>query len=75
MNRQYRHACANCHRTFSSEPILGADRTYCCGACASRHLCTCLVEVDLADDGVDGLGLPFASDVPDRAALVRSSAS
>ena len=75
MNRSHRHVCANCHRTFSSEPIFGLDRTYCCGACASRHLCVCLAEVDLADDGVDRLGLAFANHVPDRAALVRSLAS
>lgn len=75
MTRPYRHDCANCHRTFSSEPIFAEDRTRCRGACASRHLCTCLEEVDLADDGVDGLGLPFASHAGDRAPLVRSSAS
>jgi hypothetical protein len=29
-------------------------------------MCTCLIEVDLASDGVDGLGLPFGSTVRDE---------
>ena len=62
MTRSSRHACANCRRTFTATPFYGRDETFCCRSCESRHLCTCLVEVDLADDGVDGLGLPFATD-------------
>ncbi len=53
------HTCANCLRTFSSSPFGSGNTTYCCRQCEARHLCTCLTEVDLADDGVDGLGLPF----------------
>jgi hypothetical protein len=66
MPRPRRHTCASCYRTFESAAFYGADRTYCCASCASRHLCTCLIEVDLADDGVDGLSLPFASEPVER---------
>ncbi len=51
--------CANCHRSFSTSPRFVADQAYCCEACAMRHLCTCFTEVDLADDGVDHIGLAF----------------
>ena len=61
------HVCANCLRSFSSTPFYRADVAYCCEPCLSRHLCTCLTEVDLASDGVDGLGLPFGSTVRDEA--------
>jgi hypothetical protein len=56
-------------------PLFSEDRVYCCAACASRHLCTCLQDVDLADDGVDGLGLLFALETPDRSDLVRTGGS
>jgi hypothetical protein len=52
--------CPACLRDFDSAPIFEHDRGYCCGPCANGHLCTCLVEVDGNDDGVDRLGMPFA---------------
>jgi len=63
--------CANCYRPFNSTPFYSQDVGYCCESCQSRHLCTCLTEVDLASDGVDGLGLPFGTTVRD-ATLVPS---
>ena len=66
MTRSSQHVCASCHRPFDSTPLYARDVTYCCASCLSRHLCTCLAEVDLADDGVDGLGLPFGSAVRDE---------
>ena len=74
IERKWR-VCEECRRTFKSVPIFREDRAYCCGPCARGHLCTCLSEVDLADDGVDGLGLPFAIDSFDRAGPVRAGAS
>jgi hypothetical protein len=61
------HVCGNCFRPFSATPLYGQDVGYCCAPCLSRHLCTCLTEVDLASDGVDGLGLPFGSAVREEA--------
>ena len=55
----FQRRCAACHRPFDSDPIFRQDTTYCCRACATGALCSCFVEIDLADDGVDGLGLPF----------------
>ena len=66
-----RHTCASCHRAFESAAFYRAGSTYCCLSCASRHMCTCLTEVDLMDDGVDGLGLPFASQSVQRLESVR----
>jgi hypothetical protein len=51
--------CPACHRPFESTPTFRQDVAYCCTSCARGQLCTCLVEADLADDGVDGLTLPF----------------
>ena len=67
VTRSRQHVCANCQRPFNSIPVYARDVTYCCVSCLSRHLCTCLAAVDLADDGVDGLGLPFGSAVRDEA--------
>jgi hypothetical protein len=46
------------------------DETYCCVGCAHDGPCVCTYEADLAEDGVDGLGLlvsptaePVASEV------------
>ena len=71
MPRSPRHTCASCYRSFESAAFYRADRTYCCASCASRHLCICLIEMDLADDGVDGLSLPFASEPVERTDSVR----
>jgi hypothetical protein len=35
------------------------DETYCCLGCAQNGPCVCTYEQDLADDGVDNLGLLF----------------
>jgi hypothetical protein len=35
------------------------DELYCCLGCAGGGPCVCLYETDLADDGVDHLGMPF----------------
>lgn len=51
--------CPACHRPFRSSPAFREDTAYCCHACASGRLCICLAEADMADDGVDGLTLPF----------------
>ena len=52
--------CAGCHRPFDGHPVFRRDTGYCCTSCAEGALCTCFMEVDLAGDGVDRLGLPFA---------------
>jgi hypothetical protein len=51
--------CAVCRRAFDTAPVFRADTRYCCGSCASGRLCSCLIDVDAGDDGVDGLGLSF----------------
>jgi hypothetical protein len=52
--------CAACHRPFRDAPVFRQDTAYCCASCAGGGLCTCFAEADMAEDGVDGLGLPFA---------------
>jgi hypothetical protein len=47
------------------------DELYCCLGCAGGGPCICLYEADLAEDGVDHLGLPFA--VPGSPVIVRES--
>jgi hypothetical protein len=42
------------------------ERDYCCIGCARGELCICTYEADMADDGVDRLGLLFS--VPQGAA-------
>ena len=51
--------CPACHRPFNSAPVFREDESYCCLYCADGRLCACMTEADLADDGVDGLGLLF----------------
>jgi hypothetical protein len=36
------------------------DEAYCCAGCVVGGPCVCDYEANLAEDGVDGLGLPFA---------------
>jgi hypothetical protein len=43
------------------------DELYCCLGCATGGPCICTYETDLADDGVDHLGMPFR--VPGSPAL------
>ena len=41
-------------------PVYYMDEMYCCIGCTGNGPCICLYEADLADDGVDHLGMPFA---------------
>ena len=58
--------CPACHRPFESTPVFREDVAYCCASCARGELCACLIETDLANDGVDGLSLPFGTQSPAR---------
>jgi hypothetical protein len=49
--------CASCESIITGRPVFQQDEAYCCLGCAQAHLCVCNAEADLADDGVDGLGL------------------
>jgi hypothetical protein len=62
-----RDRCASCEIPLSDRPVLRMDEAYCCIGCAQGGPCVCTYEADLAEDGVDGLGLPFAAVEPDRA--------
>ncbi len=52
--------CASCDGMISGRPVYRMDEAYCCLGCAVGGPCTCTYEQDVADDGVDHLGLPFA---------------
>ena len=52
--------CASCDSPLIDRPVYYMDETYCCIGCARSGPCVCTYEADLADDGVDHLGLPFA---------------
>jgi len=52
--------CASCEGVITDRPVYRMDEAYCCLGCAQNGLCSCTYEQDLADDGVDHLGLPFA---------------
>jgi hypothetical protein len=54
--------CASCDGRITDRPVYAMDEAYCCHGCAQGGPCVCSYETDLADDGVDGLGLPFAMD-------------
>ena len=49
--------CASCEGVITSRPVYYMDEAYCCAGCAQGGPCVCSYEADLADDGVDGLGL------------------
>jgi hypothetical protein len=51
--------CASCDGRLVDRPVYRMDETYCCLGCAEGGPCICSYEADLAEDGVDGLGLPF----------------
>lgn len=51
--------CASCEIRLTGWPIYRADEAFCCPGCADGGPCVCTYESDPADDGVDGLGLPF----------------
>ncbi len=49
--------CASCEGEITGRPIHGSNLEYCCAGCAEGGPCVCSYEADLADDGVDHLGL------------------
>ena len=53
-------ACASCEIPLLGWPLYRSDEAFCCAGCADGGPCVCTYESDRADDGVDGLGLPFA---------------
>ena len=56
--------CASCDGVITDRPVYRMDEAYCCLGCAGGGPCFCTYEADLADDGVDHLGLPFAMPEP-----------
>ena len=69
--------CASCDGEISGAPVFRMDEAYCCLGCAQNGPCICTYEADLADDGVDRLGLPFVDptilvEQPEAAPLVAS---
>jgi hypothetical protein len=52
--------CASCDAVITDRPVYRMDEAYCCLGCAQDGPCICTYEQDLADDGVNHLGLPFA---------------
>jgi hypothetical protein len=42
---------------IDGNPVYRMDETYCCVGCANNGPCICSYEADMAEDGVDGLGL------------------
>ncbi len=52
--------CASCDGVITGRPVYRMDEAYCCLGCAAGGPCICSYEADLADDGVDHLGMPFA---------------
>jgi hypothetical protein len=52
--------CALCDVEITDRPVYRMDESYCCLGCADNGPCVCTYEADLAEDGVDHLGLPFA---------------
>ncbi len=65
--------CASCDAVITDRPVYRMDEAYCCLGCAQNGPCICTYEQDLADDGVDHLGLPFAME-PVRAGGVSVAA-
>jgi hypothetical protein len=64
--------CASCDGVITGRPIYRMDEAYCCTGCAFGGPCMCTYEADLAEDGVDHLGLPFA--MPTTTAAPETSA-
>jgi hypothetical protein len=56
----HRGRCASCEGHITGRPVYSMDDAYCCVGCVAGGPCVCSYESDLADDGVDRLGLPFA---------------
>ena len=53
--------CASCEGVITGRPVTRRDQAYCCLGCAGGELCICTYEADMAEDGVDGLGLLFTA--------------
>ncbi len=51
--------CASCDGAITDRPVYRMDEAYCCLGCAQSGPCICTYEQDLADDGVNSLGMPF----------------
>ena len=56
--------CASCDGVITNQPVYRMDEAYCCIGCAQNGPCICTYEQDLADDGVNNLGLPFPMEQP-----------
>jgi hypothetical protein len=56
--------CASCELVLTGPPVYYMDETYCCTGCAHGGPCICTYDADVAEDGVSGLGLPFAPSEP-----------
>lgn len=56
--------CASCDAVLTGRPVYRMDEAYCCIGCANDGPCMCTYEQDLAEDGVDHLGLPFLMPAP-----------
>ena len=65
--------CASCEYVLGAAAVYRMDETYCCVGCAHGGPCVCSYEADLADDGVNGVGTPFATG--DREPLERRVAA
>lgn len=65
--------CASCEGFITGRPVIRMEQSYCCIGCARGELCVCTYEADMADDGVDGLGL--LSSVPQTPATQPASAA
>lgn len=61
--------CASCDAVITDRPVYMMDEAYCCLGCAQNGPCICTYEQDLAEDGVDHLGLPFAMESVEARAL------
>jgi hypothetical protein len=60
--------CASCEGKITGRPVYRMDEAYCCIGCVDGGPCVCNYEADLAEDGVDHLGLLVrveAAPVPD----------
>ncbi len=64
--------CASCDGVITDRPVYRMDEAYCCVGCAEGGPCVCTYEQDLADDGVDHIGLPFLTE-PARVEPVAST--
>jgi hypothetical protein len=49
--------CTSCEARITGRPVYRMDEAHCCAGCAEGGPCVCNYEADLADDGVNNLGL------------------